>query len=181
MSDDNKITLWKVVGTLGKGVVKSVQLAGEGVSTVTRGVHDGKNAVESSMTITEITTIFNTTDKTIKFVNREAARDNRDILGQTAASMKTENTAGVWIPWYDPPRFADFERRRLEVIIDEMPVLYIWQRGEYIYWSNRLDSEGRPAKSYKMGGVAHIGGKRTLVIRNDPEVGYSAFLSNETT
>ena len=76
------------------------------------------------------------------------------------------------------PVFSDFEKRHLEVIIDEIPVVYIWQKGDYVYWSNRLDEQGRPAKAYKMGGVAHIGGKRTLVIRNDPEAGYSVFLSN---
>jgi hypothetical protein len=180
MSDDNKITLWKVVSTLGKGVAKSVQLVGEGVSATVQGVQDGKTAMESTVTITEITTVFNTTDKTLKFINRETPRDNRDILGQTSVGMKTENTAGAWIPWFDPPRFGGFERRRIEIVIDEIPVLYIWQRGDYIYWSNRLDSEGNPAKAYKMAGVSHIGGKRTLVIRNDPEVGYSAFLSNPT-
>ncbi|MDQ7035303.1 MAG: hypothetical protein Q9P01_10855 [Anaerolineae bacterium] len=65
----------------------------------------------------------------------------------------------------------------MEIVIDEIPVIYIWQKGDYVYWSNRLDSDGRPAKAYKMAGVSHIGGKRTLVIRNDPEAGYSAFLS----
>lgn len=177
MSDDKKITLWTVISTVGKGVAKSVQLAAEGAGAAVKGVQDGKIALESSMPVTEITTIFNTTDKTVKFVNRESARDNRDILGQTAVNMKTDTTEGSWIPWYDPPRFGDWDNRHIAIVIDDIPVLYIWQRGDYTYWSNRLDAEGRPAKSYKMGGVAHAGGKRTLVIRNDPDAGYSAFLS----
>jgi hypothetical protein len=177
MSDDNKVTLWKVISTLGKGVAKSVQIAADGASAAAKGVSDGKVALESSMPVTEITTIFNTTDKTVKFINRETARDSRDILAQTAVSLKVDTADGAWVPWYDPPRFGDWDNRHLAIIIDDVPVLYLWQKGDYIYWSNRLNSEGRPAKSYKMGGVAHVGGKRTLVIRNDPDAGYSCFMS----
>lgn len=181
MSDDDKkqddVNIWKVLGTIGKGVGKTVQFIAEGTSSAVDAVDKGQKAVKNSMAITEITTIFNTTDKNIKFLNRETARDTKEILGQSAAAMKTDNTAGAWIPWYDPPRFGDFSRRHVEIVIDEIPVIYIWQKGDYIYWTNRLDSEGRPAKAYKMAGVSHIGGKRTLVIRNDPEAGYSAFLS----
>lgn len=178
MSDDNEITIWKVISTVGKGVAKSIEMVGEGVNATVNAVNSGKIAVRDSMPVTEITSIFNTTDKTIRFVNRETARDEREILGQSAATLKTENTAGAWVPWYDPPRFAEFARRRLEILVDGVPVIYIWQRGDYIYWTNRLDSEGRPAKAYKMQGVTHVGGKRTLVVRNDPDQGYSAFLSN---
>lgn len=177
MSDDNNINVWKVISTVGKGVAKSVQLLGEGTVAAATAVNDGQKAVRSSMPVTEITTIFNTTDKTLRFVNRETARDAREVLGQSAISLKSDTTAGAWVPWYDPPRFGNFDARRLEIIVDDIPVLYIWQKGEYVYWSNRLDSEGRPAKAYKMAGVAHVGGKRTLVVRNDPETGYSAFLT----
>jgi hypothetical protein len=175
MSDDNKkndddVSIWKVLGTIGKGVGKTVQFIASGTSNAVNAVDQGQKAVRNTMAITEITTIFNTTDKNIKFINRETARDTKEILGQSAVGLKTENTSGSWIPWYDPPR-------HMAVVIDEIPVIYIWQKGDYVYWSNRLDEEGRPAKAYKMAGVAHIGGKRTLVIRNDPEAGYSAFLS----
>lgn len=178
MSDDNNITVWKVISTVGKGVARSIQLIGEGAGAAVNAVNDGQVAVRNSMPVTEITSIFNTTDKTIRFVNRETARDEREILGQSAVSLRTEQTAGAWVPWYDPPLYADFVRRHMEIIVDDIPVLYIWQRGDYIYWTNRLDSEGRPAKAYKMGGVTHVGGKRTLVVRNDPDTGYSAFLTN---
>lgn len=175
---DNDITLWKVLSTVGKGVARSIQLIGEGTSAAVQAVESSQNAARESMPVTEITSIFNTTDQTIKFTNRETARDSKEVLGQSAISLRSENAAGAWIPWYDPPRFADFARRRMEILVDNIPILYIWQRGDYIYWSNRLDSEGRPAKAYKMAGIQHVGGKRTLVVRHDPELGYSAFLSN---
>ncbi len=130
------------------------------------------------MPVTEIASVFNTTDKVVEFINRETPQDNRRILAQSAVSLKTAQTAGAWIPWFDPPLYDGFDRRHLEVIIDGVPVLYIWQRGDFVYWSNRLDSEGKPAKAYKIGGVNHVGGARVLVIRNDPETGYSAFLSH---
>jgi hypothetical protein len=174
---DNDISVWKVISSIGKAAGKTVKFIAEGTSTTIDTANKGQQAVRNTMAITEITSIFNTTDKTVKFVNRETARDSKEILGQSAASMRTENTTGAWIPWYDPPRFGDFAKRHIEIIIDEIPVIYVWQKGDYVYWSNRLDGEGRPAKAYKMGGVSHIGGKRTLVIRNDPEAGYSAFLS----
>lgn len=169
---------WQILSKLGQGVAKSVQLIGEGTGAAVNAVVDGEKAVRSSMPITEITSIFNTTDKTLRFVNRETARDEREVLGQSAISLKTESTAGAWIPWYDPPRFDPFSTRRMEVQIDGQPVIYLWQRGDYVYWTNRLDSEGRPAKSYRMAGVPHTGGQRTLVVRYDPEAGYSAFLTN---
>lgn len=183
MSDDNEnkdedINLWKVLTTVGKGVGKTVQVIAEGTGAAANAVNQGQKAIKQPMAVTEITTIFNTTDKTIKFLNRETARDTKEILGQSEVTMRTENTSGVWVPWYDPPRFANFPKRHLEIVIDEIPVMYIWQKGDYVYWTNRLDSEGRPAKAYKMAGVSHVGGRRTLVIRNDPEAGYSAFLSS---
>lgn len=174
---ENSVSLWKVLSTVGKGVAKTVETVGKGASAAANAANEGQKAVRNTMAVTEITTIFNTTDKTVKFINRESARDTKEVLGQNSVSMKTENAAGAWIPWYDPPRFGDFARRHLEIVIDEIPVVYIWQKGDYVYWTNRLDSEGRPAKAYKMGGVSHIGGKRTLVIRNDPEAGYSVFLT----
>lgn len=179
--DDNKkndeIDIWKVIGTLGKGVNKSVQFIADGTSSAIDAVDKSQKAVRNTLAITEITTIFNTTDKNAKFINRETARDTKEILGQSAVGMKTDNTDGVWIPRCDPSRSGSFSHRHIEIIIDEIPVIYIWQKGDYIYWSNLLDSDGRPAKVYKMAGVSYSGGKRTLVIRNDPDAGYSAFLS----
>ncbi|MGB1286288.1 MAG: hypothetical protein ACPG7F_07145 [Aggregatilineales bacterium] len=175
---ENKVTLWKVLSTVGKGVAKSVQMVGEGANATATAVEGGKIAARNSMPVTEVTSVFNTTDHTISFLNRETARDAKEVLGQSAVSLRSENTGGAWIPWYDPPRFSDFARRRMEIIVDGVSVLYMWQRGDFIYWSNRLDSEGRPAKAYKMAGIQHVGGKRTLVVRHDPELGYSAFLSN---
>lgn len=168
---------WEVLGAIGKGIAKTVEVIGTGVSTATETVVTAPDNVRDSMAVTEITSVFNTTDKTIKFVNRESLRDSKEVLGQSAASLRSDKTAGAWVPWYDPPRFADFSLRRMEILVDEVPMIYIWQRGEFIYWTNRLDSQGRPAKSYKIPGVAHVGGKRMLVVRNDPENGYSAFLS----
>ena len=174
----DEVTVWKVIGTVAKGVARSVQLLGEGAAATVGAAHQGKIAVETSMPVTEVTSIFNTTDQTIKFINRETARDAREILGQSAITLKSEATSGAWVPWYDPPRFGNFPARHMEILVDDIPVIYIWQRGDFIYWTNRLDSEGRPAKAYKMGGVTHVGGKRTLVVRHDPELGFSAFLTN---
>lgn len=174
---DNDINMWKVLSTVGKGVGKTVEVIAKGTGSAMNAINEGQKAIKKPMAVTEITIIFNTTDKTVKFINRETARDSKEILGQSEISMKTDNTAGAWIPWYDPPRFANFAKRHMVIVIDEIPVMYIWQKGDYVYWTNRLDNEGRPAKAYKMGGVAHIGGRRTLVIRNDPEAGYSAFLT----
>jgi hypothetical protein len=174
---DDEITLWKVISSVGKAAGKTVQLIAEGTTSAAGAVNEGQKAVRNTMAVTEISTIFNTTDKTVTFHNRETARDSREILGQSSVSMRSENTSGAWVPWYDPPRFADFQRRHMAIEIDGVPVVYIWQKGDYVYWCNRLDSEGRPAKAYRMAGVSHVGGKRTLVVRNDPEVGYSVFLS----
>lgn len=174
----DEITVWKVLSTIGQGIGKTVEVIGQGVNATVQGVQSANAAVRDSVPITEITMVFNTTDQTIRFINKETARDARDILGQSAASLKTEQTAGAWIPWYDPPRFDGFANRHLEIVVNDVPVLYIWQRGDFVYWCNKLDSEGRPAKAYKMSGITYVGGQRMLVVRNDPETGYSAFLSN---
>jgi hypothetical protein len=177
MSNNQDISVWKVISTVAKGVAKTVEIAGSGVSTAVTGVQRGATAVRDSMPVTEITTVFNTTDKIVKFINRETPRDSKDILGQSAVSLKTEHVAGAWVPWFDPPLYDGFERRHIAIVIDDVPVLYIWQKGDYIYWTNRLDSTGKPAKSYRMSGVAHVGGARTLVVRNDPDTEYSAFMT----
>ncbi len=176
MSNDD-ITVWKVISTVVKGVAKTVEIAGTGVSTAVGGVQRSASAVRDSMPVTEITTVFNTTDKIVKFVNKETPRDSKDILGQSAIVLKSEHTAGAWVPWFDPPLYDGFERRHIAVVIDEVPAVYIWQKGDFVYWTNRLDSTGKPAKAYKMSGITHVGGARTLVIRNDPETGYSAFMT----
>lgn len=177
----DEVNLWKVISTIGQGIGKSVEIIAQGVGATVEGVQKTNAAVRDSVPITEITLVFNTTDHTIKFVNKESARDMREILGQSAVSLKTDQTAGAWIPWYDPPRFDGFANRHIEIVVGDTPVLYIWQKGDFVYWSNRLDSEGRPAKSYKMSGITYVGGQRMLVVRNDPETGYSAFLSNTVT
>ena len=125
------------------------------------------------MPVTELTSVFNTTDETIKFINQEAPRDSKEILPQSAVSLKTEKTAGAWVPWFHPPRFVPFNRKRMEIVVDEAAVIYMWQRDDHIYWCNRLDSQGNPA-AYEVPGISHVGGKRMLVVRNDPENGYSA-------
>lgn len=176
MSD--QITVWKVISTIGQGIGKTVEVLGQGVNATVNGVQSANAAVRDSVPITEITMVFNTTDHTITFANKETARDARDILGQTAVSLKTDQTAGAWIPWYEPPRFDGFANRNLQIAVNGMPVLYIWQKGDFVYWSNKLDSEGRPAKAYKMSGITYVGGQRMLVVRNDPETGYSAFLAS---
>ena len=167
----------KLLGQIGKGIVKTVDLVGQGIGLTGRAISEGSVAVRTAMPVTELTSVFNTTDEPITFVNRESARDTKEILPQSAVSMKTDKTAGAWIPWFHPPRFSPFSRRRMEIVVDEMPVIYLWQRDEHIYWCNRLDSQGNPAKAYEVPGISHVGGKRMLVVRNDPESGYSAFLS----
>lgn len=168
---------FKLLGQIGKGIVKSVELVGKGIGLTGKAVNDGSIAVRTAMPVTEITSVFNTTDETIKFINQESPRDTKEILPQSAVSLKTEQTSGAWIPWFHPPRFSPFNRKRMEVVVEDTPVIYIWQRDDHAYWCNRLDSQGNPAKAYKIPGISHVGGKRMLVVRNDPENGYSAFLS----
>ena len=170
------MSAWDIIGAVGRGLAKTVKVTTDAVTTAAETIAETPATMRDGMAITEITSIFNTTDKNIRFVNKERARDNKEVLGQSEVSLKTDKTAGAWIPWFDPPRFSDFSKRRMEVIIDEMPVVYIWQKGGFVYWTNRLDLEGNPAKSYKIPGMSHVGGKRRLVVRNDPDEGYSIFL-----
>jgi len=172
------MSAWEILGAVGRGIAKTVKVAADGVTTAATTISEAPETMRDTMAITEIVTIFNTTDKNVRFVNRETPRDNKEVLGQSEVSLKTEKTNGAWIPWYDPPRFGDFSRRRMEVVIDDVPVVYIWQSGDFVYWCNRLDSEGKPAKSYKVPGSSHVGGKRKLIVRNDPENGYSIFLND---
>ena len=62
------------------------------------------------MPVTEVTSVFNTTDETIKFINQESPRDTKEILPQSAVSMKTEKTDGAWVPWFHPPRFLAIQQ-----------------------------------------------------------------------
>lgn len=177
---DNQISVWSVVSTIGKGLALTVHVASQGVQATVDGVQKGASAVRDSMPVTEITAIFNTTDKIVRVMNKETPRDSREVLGQSAVSMKTEKTEGAWIPWFDPPLYDGFDRRHIAITIEDAPVIYIWQRGNFVYWTNKLDSEGKPAKAYKMHGVNYVGGTRTLVVRYDPETTYSAFLTLNT-
>ena len=167
----------KLLGQIGKGIAKTIELVGKGVGLTGKAINDGSVAVRMAMPVTELTSVFNTTDETIKFVNQESPRDSKEILPQSAVSLKTQQTAGAWVPWYHPPRFAPFSRKRMEIVVDDVAVIYMWQRDDHVYWCNRLDSQGNPAKAYEVPGISHVGGKRMLVVRNDPESGYSAFLS----
>lgn len=168
---------FEILGQIGKGIVKTVEVVGKGVGLTGQAINDGSVAVRTAMPVTEITSVFNTTDETIKFINQESPRDNKEILPQSAVSLKTEQTAGAWIPWFHPPRFAPFNRKRMEIEVDDVAMIYIWQRDDHIYWCNRLDTQGNPSRSYKVSGISHVGGKRMLVVRTDPENGYSVFLS----
>ena len=167
----------KLLGQMVKGLAKTVELVGKGIGLTGQALNEGSVAVRTAMPVTELTSVFNTTDETIKFVNQESPRDSKEILPQSAVSMKTPKTDGAWVPWFHPPRFAPFSKKRMEIVVDDVPVIYLWQRDDHIYWCNRLDSQGNPAKAYEAPGISHVGGKRMLVVRNDPENGYSAFLS----
>ncbi len=167
----------RLLGQIGKGIVKTIELVGKGIGLTGQAINESAVAVRTAMPVTEVTSVFNTTDETIRFVNQEQPRDSKEILPQSAVSMKTDKTAGAWVPWFHPPRFAPFSKKRMEIVVDDLPVIYLWQRDDHIYWCNRLDSQGNPAKAYEVPGISHVGGKRMLVVRNDPENGYSAFLS----
>lgn len=168
---------FKILGQIGRGIAKTVEVVGKGIGLTGKVINDGSVAVRMAMPVTEVTSVFNTTDETIKFINQEAPRDGKEILPQSAISLKTANTSGAWVPWFHPPRFAPFSRKRMEIVVDDIPVIYLWQRDDHIFWCNRLDSQGNPAKAYQVPGISHVGGKRMLVVRNDPENGYSVFLS----
>ncbi|NJR12652.1 hypothetical protein HC776_01870 [bacterium] len=164
----DEVTVWKVIGTVAKGVARSVQLLGEGAAATVGAANQAKSQWRHLCPSQKSRRSSIPPIRQLNLSTAKTARDARDILGQSAISLKTEQTSGAWVPWYDPPRFGDFPRRHLEILVDEIPILYVWQRGDFIYWTNRLDSEGRPAKAYKMGGVTHVGGTRTLVVRHDP-------------
>ena len=167
----------KLLGQIGRGIAKTIEVVGKGIGLTGKAINDGSVAVRTAMPVTELTSVFNTTDETIKFINQESPRDSKEILPQSAVSLKTEKTSGAWVPWFHPPRFSPFSRKRMEIVVEDMAVIYIWQRDDHIFWCNRLDSQGNPAKAYEVPGISHVGGKRMLVVRNDPENGYSAFLS----
>jgi len=167
----------KLLGQIGRGLAKTLEVVGQGIGLTGKAINDGSVAVRTAMPVTEVTSVFNTTDETIRFINQESPRDSKEILPQSAVSLKTEKTAGAWVPWFHPPRFSPFNRKRMEVVVDDVPVIYLWQRDDHIFWCNRLDSQGNPAKAYRVPGISHVGGKRMLVVRNDPENGYSVFLS----
>lgn len=168
---------FKVLGQIGKGIVKTIEVVGKGIGLTGKAINDGSVAVRTAMPVTEVTSVFNTTDETIKFINQESPRDGKEVLPQSAVSLKTDNTSGAWVPWFHPPRFVPFSKKRMEIVVDGIAVIYLWQRDDHIFWCNRLDSQGNPAKAYQVPGISHVGGKRMLVVRNDPENGYSVFLS----
>ncbi len=168
---------FKILGQIGKGIVKTIEVVGKGIGLTGKAISDGSVAVRTAMPVTEVTSVFNTTDEAIKFINQESPRDGKEVLPQSAVSLKTDNTSGAWVPWFHPPRFAPFNKKRMEIVVDGIAVIYLWQRDDHIFWCNRLDSQGNPAKAYQVPGISHVGGKRMLVVRNDPENGYSVFLS----
>jgi hypothetical protein len=127
--------------------------------------------------VTEITSIFNTTDEVVQFVNTETPSDSKKIPPQSAVSLKTEQTAGSWIPWYDPPVFGGFSRRHMKIVVVDLLVAYLWQRGDYVYWCNTLGSDNLPGKAYRVPGIATIGAGRVLVVRYEPESKYGFFLA----
>ena len=88
----------KLLGQIGKGIVKTIELVGKGVGLTGKAINDGSVAVRMAMPVTELTSVFNTTDETIKFVNQESPRDSKEILPQSAVSLKTQQTAGAWVP-----------------------------------------------------------------------------------
>lgn len=168
------MSIFDVISALGKGVIKTVEVVGEGVESAAYAIGDVAEAVRG--TATEITAVFNATDHNIAFINREAARDNKKLIGQSVVSLRTERSAGALVPWYDPPRFDEFAKHHMVILVDGEPAIYFWQRREYLYWCNRLSDEGRPVKAYRMPGAAHVGGRRVLVFRQDPELDYSIYL-----
>lgn len=165
----------KYLGLLGKGVIKGVQWVGNAPENISNLVTDGIHAARDAMAVTEVIAIFNTTDHPIYVINREAEHDNREIASYTIQSMHTNQTDGVWIPWYDPPRMPDFSRRRLEIQVDKKGVAHLWQRGDYIYWTNEINERGAPATAFKMPGKSEAVGRRVMIFRYDPDFGYSVF------
>lgn len=172
------INAWEVISLFGRGVAKGVQWIGNAPDNISNMIHDGVHTVRNAMSITEIVSIFNTTDKDITMINHETGQDNQIIPALSMKQTRTAQTDGIWIPWYDPPRMADFAHRCIEFRVEDRPILFIWQRGYYIYWCSRLNENGLPERTYKIAGVADAVGRRAMVIRYDPDFGYSAFLSH---
>jgi hypothetical protein len=129
------------------------------------------------MTITEITSIFNTTDDIVQFVNTETPSDSKKLPAQSVVSMKTAQTSGAFIPWYDPPIFGGFSRRHMKIVVVDLLLAYLWQRGDYIYYCTSLDSDNLPGKAFRVPGIATIGGPRVLVVRYEPERQYGFFFA----
>ena len=82
----------KLLGQIAKGIGKTVGLVGKGIGLTGQAINDGSIAVRTAMPVTELTSVFNTTDETIKFINQESPRDSKEILPQSAVSMKTQKT-----------------------------------------------------------------------------------------
>lgn len=175
--DKGGINAWEVISLFGRGVAKGVQWIGNAPDNISNMLHDGVHTVRNAMSITEIVSIFNTIDKDVTLINHEAKHDNQIIPALTMKRTHTAQTDGIWVPWYDPNRTGDFKHHCLEFRSEDQPILYIWQWGHYIYWCSRLNEQGQPERAYKIGGVAEAVGRRSLVIRYDPDFGYSAFLS----
>ena len=129
------------------------------------------------MIVTEITSIFNTTDEIVQFVNTETPSDSKKLPAQSVVSMKTAQTSGAFIPWYDPPVFGGFSRRHMKIVVVDLLVAYLWQRGDYIYYCSALGSDNLPGKSFRVPGIATIGSPRVLVVRYEPEHQYGFFLA----
>jgi hypothetical protein len=127
--------------------------------------------------VTEITSIFNTTDEVVQFVNTETPSDSKKLPAQSVVSLKTAQTAGAWIPWYDPPVYGGFSRRHMKIVVVDLLVAYFWQRGDYIYWCSTLGSDNLPGKAFRVPGIATIGGPRVLVVRYEPESRFGFFFA----
>jgi len=127
--------------------------------------------------VTEIVAIFNTTDEVVQFVNTETPSDSKKIPAQSVVSMQTAQTSGAFIPWYDPPVFGGWSRRHMKIMVVDLLVAYLFQRGDYVYWCNTLGSDNLPGKVFRVPGVATIGSSRVLVVRYEPEKKYGFFLA----
>jgi hypothetical protein len=129
------------------------------------------------MTVTEITAIFNTTDEVVQFINTETPSDSKKVPPQSAVSLKTAETAGAYVPWYDPPIFGGFSRRHMRILVVDLLLAYFWQRGDYIYYCTALGSDNLPGKAFRVPGIATIGSPRVLVVRYEPERQYGFFFA----
>ena len=93
----------KLLGQIGKGIVKTVELLGKGIGLTGQAFSEGSVAVRTAMPVTELTSVFNTTDETIRFINQESPRDSKEILPQSAVSMKTPEDRGRLGALVSPP------------------------------------------------------------------------------